>query len=214
MQFDPSASLAIFDLKRKRLDALAAAGDHHRWCDGLVRLVRWVLGEPMLRAYVTQIVAGYEAEEAEIMRKLRDAPAQLSAAAAKFRAECTSPSESSGWPAPLDWARFDASLAAASQPNCTPTLFRGEVGVAAIGRFSSIPSLSTSGRLLTAGESNRVRRRSPSKRSGMGWRSERGADSAARVAVVLNASEVPRESVAFRGQERSSGVTERRQLCG
>lgn len=131
MQFDASASLAILDLKRKRLDTLATVADRHLWYDGLVRLMQWLLREPMLRAYVTQIADGYAAEERAVMSKIAAAPAKLAAAAKTFRLNSKSPSEASPWPPPLAWEAFDQSVARANAKECSAETYRSAVDTAA-----------------------------------------------------------------------------------
>lgn len=131
MQFDASIPLSLFDRKRARLETLAVANEPEVWFDALVRLMKWMLAEPMLRAYVKQIVANYDTEERVVMRALRKAPERLAAAAKEFRAKCQIPDEGAGWPAPNSWEQFDGCLKSAEATDCPPERFRNDVHVAA-----------------------------------------------------------------------------------
>ncbi len=131
MQFDASIPLSLFDRKRARLEALEVAGEPEVWFDALVRLMKWMLAEPMLRAYVKQLVADYDAEERAVMRKLRKAPERLAAAATEFRAKCRVPDEGADWLGPNSWEKFDARLRLAKATDCSAESFRNHVRDAA-----------------------------------------------------------------------------------
>lgn len=123
MRFDASIPLSLFDRKRARLETLAVANEPEVWFDALVRLMKWMLAEPMLRAYVKQIVANYDAEERAVMRVLRKAPEKLAKAAADVR-------ERSAWTQlsdSEDWKTFENSIESTKARGTSARNVRGAI---------------------------------------------------------------------------------------
>lgn len=113
MQIDEKA-LEILDRKRARLDSIGKAGDHMTWFAELPPLLRWVLSVPILHAYVKQILAMHDRDEAELVRVVDRAILALPPLGVELRRDHPSTASDGDWPGPLRWTRFDAAIEAST----------------------------------------------------------------------------------------------------
>ncbi len=104
---------------REKLARLNALGDisttamYALYLAEIPRLMKWIVGVPMLKAFVEEIRTMHDDEERELRAVLVADAKEMATVAAPFRSECPTKSEREAdepWPEPTDWSLFDGAV--------------------------------------------------------------------------------------------------------
>jgi hypothetical protein len=107
--------LEILDRKRAWLDTVGATRDYATWFAELPPFLRWVLSVPTLHAYVKQLLAMHERDEAELERVVNHAIATLPVLATELRDAFPEVSNDDDEDEPFQWGSFDRMTVGASK---------------------------------------------------------------------------------------------------